>query len=190
MNSHPGLHRHSKLWWVLLIAFLIFGVPRVYETVSRIYRESTEETRKIATARHQLEAIGRVLEAYKAEYGNYPRPVGGATDPVTVAKMLYQAATGDGTDMIDNAVPIPSDGNPGTDGRAFAELWFISAEELERLSHPGRYLIDPWGNPYRYIRGDDGPTTKNRTTFDLWSTQKTKANGEPLWLANWPEAME
>lgn len=190
MRSQPSLRRHSKLWWVLLVAFLIFGVPRVYETVSRIYSESTEEKRKIAAARHQLEAVGRVLEAYKNEYGNYPRPVNGVTDPVAVAKMLYQAVTGDGTDMIDSAAPTPSDGEAGTEGMAFVGPWFVSQKELLTIVHPERYLMDPWGNPYRYIRGDESAATKNTTSFDLWSSQKTKANGEPLWLANWPEAME
>lgn len=190
VNTHPRLRRHSKLWWVLLVAFLVFGVPRVYDTVSRLYRESSLEKRKIATARHQLEAMGRALEAYKGQYGNYPGPLNGATDPVTEARMLYQAVTGDGTDMIDGAESKASDGEPGTEGMAFTGPWFVSEEELRKMVHPGLYLVDPWGNPYRYRRGDSGPATKNRWTFDLWSSQRAKANGEPLWLANWPEAME
>ena len=90
----------------------------------------------------QIVAIQEALEAYKAEYGFYPRPVGGTDDPVVVGKMLYQAVTGDGINMIDGAEPTVSDGNSGTDGEFFLEAAFRNGGS-STFVHKDFYLMDP-----------------------------------------------
>jgi hypothetical protein len=189
MSQHPAFKRHSLVWWVLLISFLVFGVPRIYDKISRdVFKfqgESMGAKRK--KAQSQIMAVQEALEAYKNEYGNYPRPVGGTNDPVTVAKMLYQAVTGDGTAMIDGASPTTSDGNPGTDGEFFLEA-SIRGRGQSSFTHEGFYLMDSWGIPFGYRRGNESSDTHNTTTFDLWSHGAViPGDDAKQWITNWQQ---
>lgn len=140
---------------------------------------------KLRKAEVQIKAIEESLEAYKNEYGNYPRPAGGSTDPIVQSKMLYQAVTGDGTNHIDGVPPTPSDGNPATDGQNFLEAAFPSSRRGSFV-HKDYYLVDPWFRPYNYVRGDENPETYNKTTFDLWTEASKEPNpDEDTWISNW-----
>ncbi|MFT4640016.1 MAG: type II secretory pathway pseudopilin PulG [Verrucomicrobiales bacterium] len=133
----------------------------------------------------QIKAMEEGLEMYRLENGVYPRPVGGASDPVIQAKMLYQALTGDGTNFIDGVEPTASDGNPKTDGKRIIEAAFAGRKK-SGFVHEDYYLLDPWHQPYHYQRGDESNQTINNSTFDLWSegSSKTEKN-EDLWIKNW-----
>lgn len=134
----------------------------------------------------QVIAITEAIESYKNKYGAYPRPVGGSTDPIVQAKMLYQAVTGDGTNFIDGVPPTPSDGNPGTDGDVILEAAFPGSKKAAFV-HEEFYLMDPWHRPYNYVRGDENNETYNKTTFDIWTEASRKPNeeDEESWIANW-----
>jgi hypothetical protein len=190
MSLHPALRRHSLLWWIVLIGFLVFGVPRVYDFVTRNTVQPPGELangEKRKKAQGQIMAIQEALVAYRNQYGNYPRPVGGSNEPVTVAKMLYQAVTGDGTDMIHGAEQRASDGNPGTDGEFFLQAAF-NPSGTSPFTHKDYYLMDPWGQPYHYVRGDEHAQTKNSRMFDLWTEatdQPGREDNEAVWISNW-----
>lgn len=142
---------------------------------------------KLRKAQGQITAIQEALEAYKGKYGNYPRPVGGTEDPEVVAKMLYQAVSGDGTNMIDGAEPTASDGDPGTDGEYFLEAAFYKNGK-STFVHKDYYLMDPWRQPYNYMRGVDSNQTMNKTTFDLWTectNRPDDEDDEDKWITNW-----
>lgn len=140
---------------------------------------------KLRKARVQVKAIEEALHAYKNKYGDFPRPVGGSTDPIIQAKMLYQAVTGDGTNFIDGVPPTPSDGDPGTDGELIMEAAFPGSKKAAFV-HDDLYLIDPWRRPYNYVKGDENNETFNTSTFDLWTEASPKPNDdEETWIANW-----
>ena len=105
-------------------------------------------------AQGQVKAIEEGLEMYKVEYGAYPRPVGGSTDPIVQSKMLYQALTGDGTSFIDGVEPKASIGKPGEDGKFILEAAFAGSKK-SAFVHKDYYLMDPWHRPYHYMRGDE-----------------------------------
>ncbi len=178
---NPGLRRRSLLWWVCVMLFLLVVGPTIYQR----WHRDREDLSRWRTVRAQIEAMEEALEAYKTEYGKYPRPVGGSKDPIVQAKMLYQAVTGDGTDFIDGMPPSASDGNPGTDGELFLEAAYAGSKR-SGFVHDDHYLLDSWGRPYQYVRGDEHPGTSNPTTFDLWSEGSFEPNGERhTWIGNW-----
>ena len=136
-------------------------------------------------AQGQIKAMEEGLEMYKVEYGAYPRPAGGSTDPIVQAKMLYQALTGDGTNFVDSVEPTSSDGNPGTDGKLILEAAFAGSKK-SGFVHEDYYLTDPWHRPYNYMRGDESNETFNKTTFDIWTEASVKPeDDEDVWISNW-----
>ena len=169
--------------------FWSLACPGIYDKLSQVFGEPRAErgrgpASKPKKALGQIVALQEALEAYKAEYGFYPRPVGGTDDPVVVGKMLYQAVTGDGINMIDGAEPTASDGNPGTDGEFFLEAAFLNGGN-STFVHKDFYLMDPWGVPFGYRRGDESTDTHNATFFDLWSHASViPGNHAEAWIAN------
>lgn len=170
---------------MVVIFFFAIGGPVVYQRLTHTDR-LTDRRLKAATQTF-LRDLDRALESYKNQYGNFPRPLGGSTDPVIQAKMLYQAVTGDGTNFIDGVPPIASDGSPGTDGELILEAAFPGSKR-SAFVHEALYLNDPWGQPLRYLRGDEpGHVPRsNPQRFDLWSVGDPRAQGEPrAWITNW-----
>lgn len=176
----PALKKRSALFWLAWMFFIIVGGPSLYVGWEKV----RGETQRREAAAREVGWIVEALEAYKNKYGAYPRPVGGSLDPYDQAKMLYQAVTGDGTNYIDGVPPVPSDGNPGTDGDLILEAAFSGSKKSDFV-HEDFYLIDPWGHPFRYVRGNEGAGTLNKTTFDLWSPGSRDSDAEEgLWIRN------
>lgn len=166
---------------------VVISIIAVLASLVAAVASGASKASKIRKAEGQIMAIQEALEEYKLNYGNYPKPVGGTDDPVTVAKMLYQAVTGDGTNMIDGAEPTASDGNPGTDGEIFLEAAFHNNGNSS-FANKDFYLMDPWRQPYNYERGDSDAQTMNKTTFDLWTectNRPEQEDDEDKWVTNW-----
>ena len=180
---NPALKRRSLLWWFTIIFFLAIGGPSLYHR----FQNTTRKRDSRRTVAVQIKVIGEALEAYRNENGTYPRPAGGSQDPMVQAKMLYQALTGDGTDCIDGVPAKSSDGNPGTDGELILEGLILPGGSLTSFLHrEDLYLIDPWGRPFHYRRGDEQADTVNKTTFDLWSEGSVTPNPDrTTWIGNW-----
>ena len=116
-----------------------------------------------------------VLEAYKAEFQDYPAPahpdetvtIDGKTFPVGAAMMLYQIMSGDGTNEIStsSATGKPSDGNIENDEPSKLAL---GLEWFPWKLHDGRWFAtDALGHPFQYQKG--GTPDAMNATFDLWS---------------------
>ena len=175
----------SRRGFTMIELLVVISIIAVLAGLVAAVASGASAASKRKKAQGQIIAVQEAIEAYRNEYGNYPRPVGGTDDPVTVAKMLYQAVTGDGTDMIDGASPTTSDGNPGTDGEFFLEA-AIRGRGQSSFTHEGFYLMDPWGIPIGYRRGNESSDTHNTTTFDLWSHGAViPGDDTQQWIANW-----
>lgn len=181
-RRHPNF-RGFTLIELLVVITIIAVLAGIVVGVSK-GAQQTAKRRKVTA---QIKAIEEALQDYKNEYGNYPRPPGGSKNPVDQAKMLYQAVTGDGGSHIDSAPdPALSDGEPGTEGKFILEAAMASSKKA-RFVHEDYYLMDPWRNPYNYMRGDEDTSTFNKTTFDIWSycqDYKEQSN-EDIWISNW-----
>ncbi|HUF64071.1 MAG TPA: type II secretion system protein GspG [Verrucomicrobiales bacterium] len=143
-------------------------------------------------ARIEIEAMTLALDRYKVEFGEYPAVAGGSGNPETMAKCLYQALSGDGSDMIDGVTDgASSTGEAGsaTGGLVFLDTAIYDRDKVRRNNrgfvHGNYYLQDPFGQPYHYKRAGEGVDTQN-PTYDLWSlgTDKTGDNPES-WITNW-----
>ncbi len=182
MKTSPSSRRRAFTMIELLVVISIIAV--LAGIVTGVSRGALERSKRSKTET-QIRAISEALETYKAEYGNYPRPVGGTVNPIETAKMLYQAVTGDGSNYIDGADPAPSDGEPGTEGKFILEAAF-SGSKKSSFVHKDYYLMDAWHRPYHYMRGDESNETMNKTTFDLWSQANDKSGeDEDVWISNW-----
>lgn len=149
-------------------------------------------------------AIMAGLELYKEKFGQYPIPaksgirvnMDGWDRDVSAALMLYQALTGDGTDMIrvDDSIRRPSDGKID-DEEAKNQISKAPLSKSVILKTTAGYIVvDGWGRPMQYTIG--GPESVN-PTYDLWSfgaarlprgtDRATKANAEMTarWIKNW-----
>ncbi len=97
------------------------------------------EAGKTARAKAELAALSAALEGYKLQYGDYPR----TNDPARLMQSL-----------IGKLGPA---GNP-TNGRVLLETakFAISLPTapdapLDPLIESNAVLLDPWGQPYRYV---------------------------------------
>ncbi len=179
--------RQGRRGFTMIELLVVISIIAVLAGLVAAVASGASKASKRKKAQGQIMAIQEALEAYKAEYGNYPRPVGGTDDPKASAQMLYQAVSGDGTNMIDGAEPTASDGNPGTDGEFFLDAAFHNGGNSS-FTHEDFYLMDPWRHPYNYVRGDESNQTMNPTLFDIW-TEATrdpdKEDDEDVWISNW-----
>ena len=162
---------------VIMLALTALAVPIV---------KGVQERSKRSKAKVQIQAIADGLEQYKTIWGNYPEPANGSKNPIDQAKMLYQAMSGDGTNMIRGGVPpTPSDGRTDPQGKLIMPAAFAGSKTAHFV-HEDYYLMDPWGRPYNYMRGDEDNQTFNKTTFDLWTEASRKPNDdEEIWVTNW-----
>jgi hypothetical protein len=146
------------------------------------------------------------LEKYRETFGEYPSAgksgmhikSDGMDFDASSAHMLYQAITGDGTDMIKIASttskPMPSDGQITEEEKKN----LIGASEVPKSmvlkTAAGYMLIDGWGHPFQYTIG--GAESVN-ATYDLWSFGKSRPpfrtdkpakqdeNSTAAWIKNW-----
>ncbi|MEM7383924.1 MAG: prepilin-type N-terminal cleavage/methylation domain-containing protein [Verrucomicrobiota bacterium] len=136
-----------------------------------------------------LVAIGQGLDRYKEEYGEFPRVIGGSDNPVTQGRAIYQAVSGDGSDSLDlgGGGGVPSDGRPGTEGPFFLPSAYSGAKQTAGIVDPDQYFLkDAYGNPYRYMRAEEGVKTQN-PDYDLWSIGNADGDNsdEEKWITNW-----
>jgi type II secretory pathway pseudopilin PulG len=178
--------------------------------------ESAARSRTVST--HAV--IQAALEQYREKFGTYPEPAdpkeqhkfAGIALPVGDAHMLYQAITGDG----DSAIAMESPASRGTsesDGRVSDEEVknTLSSSPLPKsVIYPPnlpadtvspRFLVDGWGRPFQYTKGNPDPA-KNKAvnpTYDLWSLGPERGTFPPSdslatkrieqisgsWIKNW-----
>lgn len=142
----------------------------------------------IELTKTQLGMYVTYLEKYKAKYGEYPQSAGNGGD-TQGAKVLYQAFTGDGANLL------------GGDGSSNGKLEKIERDKNLTLIDPENdpqnlvgkdkgkdfVLRDGFGNAWQYRSySKDNSTEMNNSTYDLWSygTDKEQRD-ERKWIKNW-----
>ena len=183
LSSNQQCRGFTLIELFVVIAIIVVLAALVVQIGSNSIAQSN-----IRRTEANIVAIGSAVEQYKLNHGRYPRPVGGSTDPIVQAKMLYQVVTGDGSDMIDGADPIASSNHmPATESELILEA-AVPGGKRSNFVHTKLYLLDAWGQPYRYVRGDERTDTMNKRTFDLWSPgtrHPEKEDDDTKWITNW-----
>jgi prepilin-type N-terminal cleavage/methylation domain-containing protein len=124
-----------------ILSAITFGVVR-----------SVSERSSISRARGELAMLQLALDAYKAQFGDYPQ-----------------------TDQSDEFLQAMV-GKRGPTGAAISRKPFIELSKFT-LSNPAQdpltvatlTLNDPWGMPYRYVYKDGVATAWRQTAFVLYS---------------------
>lgn len=150
----------------------------------------------------EIAALSNLLEAFKADFGDYPRMKSddedggdGGTNVTpgnspSKANAGFLAAYLFGKQVTDTTIPVVTDwarknswpeSGLSTDSDT---IDFQVPSGDTTISVAARYLIDPFGNPYGYsTKGIYNPT------FDLWSTAGITTGSvdtnEPRWIKNW-----
>jgi type II secretory pathway pseudopilin PulG len=169
---------------VVLIIIILSGL--VISTARFVQQKGA-----MSRAQGEIQAMETALERYKNDNGEYPPYYG--TDTVEGAKVLYQALTGDGNDLLVSSGGVPSSGmeNWGKQGTTYMDTLKPNVH-FYQSGNSAYAVMDPWGKPYRYrtVNPDD-PSSKeavrNDATFDLWSTagRSDSDADEPTWVKNW-----
>ena len=147
---------------VMLLAVLVVG--------SMGYVQGKQAREK---AKAQIALLSKAIEEYKMDMGVYPGEDDNTAIDGDVSDQLYQDLFKDGYDYTSPDDPPPT----WTLARKIylAELdprdnkqgW---VRKLETGDPVPAYedIVDPWGNPYRYRKGDNA----QNPDFDLWSMGK------------------
>lgn len=123
-----------------------------------------------------MTAIKGALERYKEKFGEYPEPAAAASAEadsngvyLVGAKMLYQAITGDGNNMIKLASGASAQASDGkTDDTELENVIEGSLPKPMIFKYDmGYYLIDGFARPFQYDKG--GTAQAVNPTFDIWS---------------------
>jgi hypothetical protein len=133
----------------------------------------------------EITRISGALEAYKADYGDYPSSrttesliPNRDSNPkqyVASARFLYRTLSGD------------RDGDLRPDAKVYLPF---GRDMIGGGGTPvGAHVIDAWGNPYGYSTYKaryPGSAGGNNRTFDLWSTGGGHTGLERgRWIKNW-----
>jgi len=156
----PVTGRGSSFTVIELIAVL--AVLGVLMTLALGSAGAARQRAKIAAARAELAVFAQALEAYRAQYGDYPQtgafppkgPAVAAGDPLdtaTAEAKLFNALLGK---LGPRLHPVADATGAPVVGRAFVEAGRHSLEYADRLPAPvaeaANAFLDPWGQRYQY----------------------------------------
>jgi prepilin-type N-terminal cleavage/methylation domain-containing protein len=174
-SRHPAAFTLMELLVVISIIALLAAM-----TMGAFSYVQKAAMRNRTTATHRGIISG--LENYNSEYGEFPQPTGaGGTETfhgksynTGSAKMLYQALTGDGSNMI----MIASGGGAASNGRwEDGEKMQLTDMPKEMYTFQGQnlyMLLDGFNHPFQYTKG--GTADAVNPTYDLWSYGEDEEN--------------
>lgn len=135
-----------------------------------------KEKQKREQAKIQIALLSKAMDEYKLDMGKFP----GLADSTPangegMTEELYQALFYEGYQYSEN----PSSASGGVakatkvyvsdlDPTTTNQKWVQSVGGTNRLVPPTSKIKDPWGNEYRYRKGENAVNPD----FDLWSTGK------------------
>lgn len=131
-----------------------------------------QEKAGTSRAEAEIQALTAALESYKVDNGTYPEGDGSDTSTRVLIDELNRNRAKD-NEKIYFEFPAKMLSRSGGSGTSYEQ-------RLERAS----YLVDPFGNPYRYEFPGD-PERSGEAFFDLWSQGKKNSSDTNLWIKNW-----
>jgi prepilin-type N-terminal cleavage/methylation domain-containing protein len=149
---------------------------------------SAQKKAGIEHTKGQLALIQNWLEQYKEAYGEYPPSETSNGRDSEGAKVLYQALTGDGNNLIG--------GDEGSNGKLEdSELkanksWIDPSHDSNGLVAKDKkkeyVLKDAFGNAWQYMSYVKGDNQLHNSTYDLWSYGSDQdKREESRWIKNW-----
>jgi type II secretory pathway pseudopilin PulG len=131
---------------------------------------------KANRAKVELQALELALDAYKVDNGVYPE----SEDNYDADVNGLSGSQGGSVSLYTNLV------NPEASGGTAAQRTYL---ELKRNQVAGLSIVDPWGNPYRYVSTNDTEVNINAPGVMLWSTAGGKMKDGRAetnkWIRNW-----
>lgn len=139
----------------LITALVIIGIITAVLLGSAA---GARESAQRAQARAEIAVIAQALEAYRAQYGDYPR----TDDPAAMLQALIGRRSPDGAAMT---------------GRSWLELARLrTAAGRDPFADAGAVLVDPYEQPYRYAFSERWPAPR---VFVCYSAGKDRADVPP-----------
>jgi general secretion pathway protein G len=135
-----------------------------------------KEKQKREQATIQITLLSKAMDEYKLDMGKFPGEA--ENSPATgegMTEELYQALFYEGYEASEN--PNSSSGTAAKATKVYlADLdptttnqkWVDSVTGANRIVPPISKIKDPWGNEYRYRKGENAVNPD----FDIWSTGK------------------
>jgi len=214
ITSRPLFVKKAYLGFTLIELLIVISIIALLAalTIGGFSYAQVASSRNRTIAAHA--AIKSGLEQYKDKFGEYPdiassqkTTIAGKDYEIGGALMLYQAITGNGSDMIKDIKDSTASKDPSTmsadDLKVIAANAMNSAlpKQMILKTANGYMLVDGFGRPFQYQKGDapgvPTPTTIN-PTYDLWSfgnaetittetqlTMKQDAKTTASWIKNW-----
>lgn len=167
-SSEPGSRAAAAGGFTLIELLTVIAIVAILAGVTFGVIRGVKNQSAIARARSELAVLAQALEEYKRQYGDYPQ-----TPTPTTPERFYQALNG----------------KLGPKGATLNARRFIGADQFI-LDNPDRakvddpaqrnpddaanFLVDPWGNAYRYRYTTDA---SGRTGYVLFSAGP---DGQPI----------
>lgn len=205
----PTLKRaqHASGFTLIEVIIVIAVIAILAVLVIRGGGEPESSKRRVTAS--TMEVIRTALEQYHSEFGEYPEPTNpdetveimpGKLYHIGAAKCLYQALRGDGSNAIKVAqgeIEAQSDGRVSAEEIKFAILKDMPDSMWRKVG--GHYfLVDAFGRPIQYIKGDKEKQNAINATYDLWSygaddkntlskskDTESKPGLDAQWIKNW-----
>lgn len=176
MKSRPALQPASTPRAFTLIELItVIAIIAILAALLLATAGFVQEKAGNSRAQTEIASLNAALEAYKMDYGDYPKD--GANGDANSTSIL-----------IKSLAKKDDDNNPN--GKIYFEVprKMLEGKSTDSVSDllnaGGARLIDPFGNPYHYQY--PGKADRSGTqTFDLWSQGKKNNTTEDLWIKNW-----
>lgn len=178
-RNRPRIHKTASAF-TLLELLVVISIMVVLAALVVAASIGIREGARRHMARTQLSAIELALGSYRGTNGEFPTSEANPeTDPEAGAAVLYQALVGDGSDLLNPQGPSsPSNGqlDPSEKSHLPDLAPKTNLRHMIKQVESGAYiLVDPWGEPWRYLHHKDDPPGNRRAnqrrpvSYDLYS---------------------
>lgn len=175
MKSNPS---KTRLGFTLVELLIVIAMILILSAIGVGSFGFVQDRQAKEKARVQMALLSKAIEEYKMDMGEYPGTAENTAAAGDVSEELYTALFYEGYEFNDNPNrPDPDPDNPKAtkiyipelDPRT-SKLGWVTPSPKAATPAVGLKIIDPWGENYRYRKGDNA----ENPDFDLWSLGKDR----------------